>query len=90
MVSVNKALKPSEAIELADEGKSEFISLKSKEVINRVSVNAVLLYPPGMPIVNSGEIITKEKAEILINALENNIEVMGLNEDLISVITENY
>jgi len=90
MVSVNKALKPSEAIELADEGKSEFVSLKSKEVINRVSVNAVLLYPPGMPIVNSGEIITKEKAEILINALENNIEVMGLNEDLISVITENY
>lgn len=90
MVSVNKALKPSETIKLADEGKSEFVSLKSKEVINRVSVNAVLLYPPGMPIVNSGEIITKEKAEILINALENNIEVMGLNEDLISVIKENY
>lgn len=90
MVSVNKALKPSEAIKLVDEGKSEYVSLKSKEVINRVSVNAVLLYPPGMPIVNSGEIITKEKAEILINALENNIEVMGLNEDLINVITENY
>lgn len=88
LAGYEKLMEAHEAINEADLKGYDLVSLNDLSLINRISVNAVLLYPPGMPVINSGELITEDKIKIIKKALELDIEVIGLNDDLIKVLKQ--
>lgn len=61
------------------------LTCDNKEKINlyqaqgKISANTVCFYPPGIPLVNPGEIITKEVIDYIISGLNTGLEVMGLD-----------
>ena len=61
------------------------ISIFDDKICGMECVNPVLLYPPGMPLINSGELIQQDKVEIIRMARKSGIEILGLNKDLIKV-----
>jgi len=76
-----KALKElSEQPVLDSEIAEKFEILKSKlsEAEGKVCMKAVIPYPPGIPLVCPGEIITKPHIETLYNMLINGEKVLGL------------
>lgn len=89
LAGYKKVMEAHEAVEKADLEGFDMLSLEDESLINRVSVNAVLLYPPGMPVINSGELITEDKIQIIKKAIALDIEVIGLNDDLIKVLKAN-
>ncbi|MBW4828433.1 MAG: aminotransferase class I/II-fold pyridoxal phosphate-dependent enzyme [Clostridiaceae bacterium] len=61
---------------------------KLKDSIGRVSTSFIIPYPPGIPIVVPGEIITEEIYEYINFLKENNVEIIGLldyNKEKINV-----
>ncbi len=63
---------------------SEFVLLEDGE--NRVSVEEVGITPPSFPIIMSGEIITKEKIDFLINAKNGGKELFNVYGGKIKVV----
>ena len=61
----------------------EKINLESAE--NRICTDFITPYPPGIPILTCGEIITKEKIQKIKEFQKNNIEIIGINENKINV-----
>ncbi len=53
--------------------------IKLDEAEGRVSATTVCFYPPGIPLVNAGEIITKEVIEYMVSGLQAGLEVIGLD-----------
>lgn len=62
-------------------GEIEFI--KIEDSLNRVAVNEISLYPPGIPMLYSGDIISKEILDLLII---NRKHIIGLVKGLIPVL----
>lgn len=63
-------------------------SCKLKDSIGRTSASFIIPYPPGIPIVVPGEIITEEIYEYINFLKENNVEIIGLldyNKEKINV-----
>lgn len=56
------------------------IKVNLKDSLGKISARAVVPYPPGIPVVMPGEIITSEVIDMIKYNLENNIDVMGLDE----------
>ncbi|WP_066503962.1 aminotransferase class I/II-fold pyridoxal phosphate-dependent enzyme [Abyssisolibacter fermentans] len=54
----------------------EYINLN--EAVNRVSADFVVPYPPGIPLLCPGEIISEKLTQDLYNLYRNNIQVLGL------------
>ncbi len=71
---------PADAIDLMDESGYEDLSVNSDNICGRISVSSVLIYPPGMPVVNVGERITGDVCRIIKNAVDAGLEVPGLKE----------
>lgn len=71
---------PANAIDLMDENGYEDLSVNSPDICGRISMSSVLIYPPGMPVVNVGERITGDVCRIIINAIDAGLEVPGLKE----------
>lgn len=71
---------PADAIDLVDENGYEDLSVNSPDICGRISVSSVLIYPPGMPVVNVGERITDDVCRIINNAIDTGLEVPGLKE----------
>ena len=71
---------PADAIDLVDENGYEDLSVNSPYICGRISVSSVLIYPPGMPVVNVGERITDDVCRIINNAIDTGLEVPGLKE----------
>lgn len=46
--------------------------------VNYISYNDVAIYPPGMPTILSGELITQKHINAVQNALNNNLDVLGI------------
>ncbi|MBK5263548.1 MAG: hypothetical protein JJE17_13445, partial [Peptostreptococcaceae bacterium] len=76
-----KALKElsEQPIEVSDNiEKPDIPKLKLLEAEGKVCLKAVIPYPPGIPLVCPGEIITKTHIETLYNMLINGEKVLGL------------
>ncbi|MDO5339091.1 MAG: aminotransferase class I/II-fold pyridoxal phosphate-dependent enzyme [Eubacteriales bacterium] len=71
---------PADAIDNMDENGYEDLSVNSPDICGRISVSSVLIYPPGMPVVNVGERITDDVCRIINNAIDAGLEVPGLKE----------
>ena len=71
---------PADAIDKMDENGYEDLSVNSPDICGRISVSSVLIYPPGMPVVNVGERITDDVCRIINNAIDAGLEVPGLKE----------
>ena len=80
--SLNKkfsvACAPAEAYARGDEEGFVEIDVNSCDICGRISLACVLLYPPGMPVVNAGEIITEEIVDVIKKAKRAGLEVIGL------------
>ena len=55
--------------------------LKPSECEGRISVRAVIPYPPGIPIIVPGERIDTRKLNVIERLLKDGISMIGLNED---------
>ena len=71
---------PADAIDLMDENGYEDLSVNSSDICGRISMSSVLIYPPGMPVVNVGERITGDVCRIINSAINAGLEVPGLKE----------
>lgn len=52
-----------------------------KDALNKVSAKAVVPYPPGIPIVMPGEIISNEVINMIEYNINNNVEILGINDN---------
>lgn len=77
-----KALEPFEVFDL----KGELVSIE--EAIDRIAKDFIVPYPPGIPLVLPGEVITKEAINIIKEYLNNNLSVLGVSNNRINVIKE--
>ena len=73
-------MSPADAIDLMDETGYEDLTVNSPDICGRISMSSVLIYPPGMPVVNVGERITADVCTIINNAVDAGLEVPGLKE----------
>lgn len=71
-------LSPYEAVKKGEELGINMVELES--AVDKIAAQAVLIYPPGIPIINTGEKVTKKKISIIENALVKGLEVIGLKE----------
>lgn len=53
---------------------------------NQIAKDFIIPYPPGIPILLSGERITKSTINIIATLLSQNIEIIGISDDNIRVI----
>ena len=65
---------------IMDENGYEDLSVNSPDICGRISMSSVLIYPPGMPVVNVGERITGDVCRIIKSAINAGLEVPGLKE----------
>ncbi len=63
----------------------EFIQLR--EAANRIAASSVTPYPPGIPVLVPGQLITPEIVEALSRYRDYQIEIHGLTEGCIKVLT---
>ena len=52
-----------------------------EDSIGEVAATSIIPYPPGVPLLASGELITKEIFDYLLFLLDNNINIVNLSED---------
>ena len=71
---------PAKALELQDENGYEDFAVNCDEVCGKISLSSVLIYPPGMPVVNIGERVTEEVIAVIRKANNAGLEVTGLKE----------
>lgn len=64
---------------VGEKGSTEKISLADAQ--NRISANIIAPYPPGIPFLCSGELITKECVDELVKLRENKKLIYGISED---------
>lgn len=60
---------------------SDKISIQLKESLGKISGESIIPYPPGIPILNPGEEISKEIIDYIGSLKSQNIEILGLKED---------
>ncbi len=65
--------------------KKEYINLGN--CIGRISAENIVPYPPGVPILVAGELIDKRSLEIINYYREIGIDILGIKEDKLKVIT---
>lgn len=64
----------------------EFEYVNIYESVGRISKEALIPYPPGIPLVCAGEAISKDAIDIISGYIRNNKTVMGLEGELVKVI----
>lgn len=69
-----------------------FYSKKTKvdfdKAIGRIAGKSVVAYPPGVPIVVMGQIIKKEHIELVNNLKAADVEVIGADNNIVTVVEE--
>jgi arginine/lysine/ornithine decarboxylase len=55
---------------------------------NMICGNAIVPYPPGIPLLMPGEFITREIIDIINYYIENNVTLLGIKDRFITVIKE--
>ena len=75
-----KALEPYEVFNM------EFKYVDIHESVGKISKEPLIPYPPGIPLICAGEVISKEAIDIISGYIRNNKTVMGLEGELVKVI----
>lgn len=52
-----------------------------KAADGRVAADYIYLYPPGIPLVTPGEVITERVIAVILRWLENGLHVSGVQKD---------
>ncbi|MCF0147721.1 MAG: aminotransferase class I/II-fold pyridoxal phosphate-dependent enzyme [Clostridium sp.] len=76
----NKVLEPFEVLNL------NYNKVSINESIGKISKSFIIPYPPGIPIVCPGEIITIEVKALIEEYLKNNLTVIGIENENIEII----
>ena len=74
-------MKISEALNIGDECGYDTVSMNSDDVYGRISAAMVYVYPPGIPILCPGEVVSENVVNIIKQAVDEGLEVVGLEED---------
>ena len=61
-------------------------SVKLKESLNRISGENIMCYPPGIPIITMGELITKDIIEYIEEAKKNGCLMVGAKDAILNKI----
>ncbi|MBU3103729.1 decarboxylase [Clostridium gasigenes] len=69
---------PSKVMEPYEVFESEWKFVDIEQCEGEISKDAIVPYPPGIPLICAGEIISKEIVEIINNYIENNKTVIGV------------
>ena len=75
-----KVLEPYEVFNM----EFEYVNIYESE--SKISKEAIIPYPPGIPLICAGEIISKEAIDIINGYIKNNKTVIGLKNGLVKVI----
>jgi arginine/lysine/ornithine decarboxylase len=76
----NKVLEPYEVFDI----KGEYVELK--ESVGKIAKEDIIPYPPGIPLICRGEMITEEAIDIVIEYLSFNLKVIGIEDKKVKVI----
>jgi arginine/lysine/ornithine decarboxylase len=89
MNEINNAEHPQISISIFDALNSETEEVPLESSAGHVAGAALCIYPPGINLVNPGEIITKNVVEILKSGMKHGLEVLGVDTELmVKVISE--
>lgn len=76
----NKVMEPYEVFEK----KFKFVNIDNSE--GEIAKESIVPYPPGIPLICAGEIISKEAIRVIKNYIENNRTVIGIMDKMVKVI----
>lgn len=62
----------------------KLINLYNSE--NKICADFIVPYPPGVPIILPGELITKQKINEINSLIKNSIKILGLNDNKIFIV----
>ena len=80
---------PKKVLEPYEVFKKECKYIKINEADKNIACEAIIPYPPGIPLLCSGEVITKEAIDIIDDYISNNRSVIGIkNKEYIKVVIE--
>ena len=80
---------PKKVLEPYEVFKKECKYIKINEADKNIACEAIIPYPPGIPLLCPGEVITKEAIDIIDDYISNNRSVIGIkNKEYIKVIKE--
>jgi arginine/lysine/ornithine decarboxylase len=82
-ISPIKKLEPYEVFTLKD------IIINIEEAVGKVAKEAIIPYPPGIPLICPGEIITKEAINIVNEYISNNLTVIGVIDSKVKIVDIN-
>ena len=75
------AMKISEALNIGDECGYDTVSMNSDDVYGRISAAMVYVYPPGIPILCPGEVVSENVVNIIKQAADEGLEVLGFTKE---------
>ena len=78
--------KPKKEVSLREAFYSEKIKIDIEDCENRISGDFIIPYPPGIPIICPGEIIIEKHVKYLKKLIRENIEILGIEENCISIL----
>ena len=80
---------PKKVLETYEVFKKECKYIKINEADKNIACEAIIPYPPGIPLLCPGEVITKEAIDIIDDYISNNRSVIGIkNKEYIKVVIE--
>lgn len=80
---------PKKVLEPYEVFKKECKYIKINEADKNIACEAIIPYPPGIPLLCPGEVITKEAIDIIDDYISNNRSVIGIkNKEYIKVVIE--
>lgn len=79
-VSPVKVLEPYEVFSLNS------VNLNISDSVGKIAKESIVPYPPGIPLICAGEKITKEAINIIKEYIENNLKIIGVNNNSVKVI----
>lgn len=77
---------PTKVLEPYEVFNKDYEYIEISKSIGKIAKESLIPYPPGIPLICVGEIISKEAIDIISGYIRNNKTVIGLEENLVKVI----
>ncbi|MGL4570345.1 MAG: aminotransferase class I/II-fold pyridoxal phosphate-dependent enzyme [Clostridium sp.] len=81
-------IKPKKALEPYEVFSRDYEMIEIEKCNEKIAKESVIPYPPGIPLVCAGEIITKECIEIIEEYIKNNKDVIGTYKGKLKIIKQ--
>ena len=79
---------PKKKFEIYESIDKKYIWTRIEESEGKIAKEFVIPYPPGIPVLCGGEVITKEIIRNIVENLNNGITVLGVKEGKIKIICD--